>query len=391
MSWQICRFKHGDNGPRVGLKDLIDVEGSVTTAGSRLIASKAKPAETDADLVTTLKTNGAEIVAKTNLTEFAFGATGINPWFGTPVNERNPSLIPGGSSSGSAVGVQIGELDLAIGSDTGGSIRIPSACCGIFGLKTSLGRIPLSGVWPLAPSLDTVGPMARNAEDLELAMTLLESDFESIADSSIKIGVISQSGDVELSETVARLAQLGASSVDFVVDPGLYDAWEAGMKIMFYEALECNRQYLVESHRLDPAMMKRFETALQLDENDLHLAWERVEIFRNNLNDLFSSCDVLALPTLKVAIPTFKEAYNVALNSNTIPFNVVGLPAISVPVELTSGIRNYIEAKDGYAPFGVQRDGQTPMPISIQFVGTMNSEERLVGLAKSIDLAQSAI
>src|SRR5438128_560661 len=119
----------------------------------------------------------ARIVGKANLHELAFGATGVNVWFGTPENPLDASLIPGGSSSGSAVAVATGEADVAYGSDTGGSVRIPSACCGTTGLKTTWGRVPLDGVWPLAPSLDTVGPMARDIAGLVLAMQLLEPGF----------------------------------------------------------------------------------------------------------------------------------------------------------------------------------------------------------------------
>src|SRR6202044_1310543 len=102
------------------------------------------------------------IVGKANLNELALGASGVNEYFGTPVNPLDPGLVPGGSSSGSAVAVAGGEADLAYGSDTGGSVRVPAAFCGITGLKTTHGRIPLAGVWPLAPSMDTIGPMARD-------------------------------------------------------------------------------------------------------------------------------------------------------------------------------------------------------------------------------------
>src|SRR5439155_16989862 len=111
---------------------------------------------------------------KAKLHELAFRATGVNQWFGTSVNPLDPTLVPGGSSSGSAVAVATGEADVAYGSDTGGSVRIPSACCGTAGLKTTHGRIPLDGVWPLTPSFDTVGPMARDVAGLELGMQLLE-------------------------------------------------------------------------------------------------------------------------------------------------------------------------------------------------------------------------
>ena len=103
--------------------------------------------------------------------------TGVNPWYGTPVNPLDPRLVPGGSSSGSAVAVATGEADVAYGTDTGGSVRIPSACCGTAGLKTTWGRVPLDGVWPLSPSFDTVGPMARDVAGLVLGMELLEPGF----------------------------------------------------------------------------------------------------------------------------------------------------------------------------------------------------------------------
>src|SRR5207245_3006954 len=117
------------------------------------------------------------IVGKANLHELAFGATGVNPWFGTAANPLDPDRVPGGSSSGSAVAVATREADVAYGSDTGGSVRIPSACCGTAGLKTTHGRIPLEGVWPLALTPDTIGPMARDVAGPVVGMELLEPGF----------------------------------------------------------------------------------------------------------------------------------------------------------------------------------------------------------------------
>src|SRR5206468_1634351 len=156
------RLDSSGNGPRLAIKDLIDVEGVPTTAGSKAVADAAEPASKDAPLMAGARAAGVRIVGKANLHELAFGATGVNPWFGTAVNPLDPALVPGGSSSGSAVAVATDEADVAYGSDTGGSVRIPSACCGTAGLKTTHGRISLGGVWPLALSLDTVGPMARD-------------------------------------------------------------------------------------------------------------------------------------------------------------------------------------------------------------------------------------
>src|SRR5437016_2656449 len=177
MSTFITRLDGGGTGPRLAVKDLIDVAGVPTTAGSRAVADTARPAGADAPCMAGARAADARIVGKANLHELAFGATGVNPWFGTAANPLDPDRVPGGSSSGSAVAVATREADVAYGSDTGGSVRIPSACCGTAGLKTTHGRIPLEGVWPLALSLDTIGPMARDVAGLLLGMQLLEPGF----------------------------------------------------------------------------------------------------------------------------------------------------------------------------------------------------------------------
>ncbi|MBO0692517.1 MAG: amidase, partial [Acidimicrobiaceae bacterium] len=168
-------------GLRVAIKDLIDLAGLPTTAGSAAVTATAKPATADAACLAGIRAAEARgevvIVGKTGLHELAFGVTGINSWFGTPINPLDPARIPGGSSSGSAVAVATGEADVALGSDTGGSVRIPASCCGVAGLKTTFGRIPVAGVWPLAPSLDTVGPLARDVAGLRAGMALLDPAF----------------------------------------------------------------------------------------------------------------------------------------------------------------------------------------------------------------------
>ena len=152
------------------------MEGVPTTAGCRAVADLAQPA-TPTPPASPGAAAGARIVGRTNLHELALGVTGVNPWFGTPVNPLDPGRVPGGSSSGSAVAVATGEAEVAFGSDTGGSVRIPAACCGIAALKTTWGRVSVEGVWPLAPSFDTVGPMARDVRGLVTGMELLEPGF----------------------------------------------------------------------------------------------------------------------------------------------------------------------------------------------------------------------
>jgi hypothetical protein len=165
-------------GPRIAVKDNIDLAGVPTTAGCWALAVDALSASADAACLAGVRAAGAPIVGKTNLHELGSGGTGVNRYFGTPVNPFDPARIPGGSSSGNAVALAAGEADIAIGTDTAGSIRTPAACCGIVGLKTTWGLIALDGVWPLAPSLDTVGPMAADVAGVIAGMRLLDAGFE---------------------------------------------------------------------------------------------------------------------------------------------------------------------------------------------------------------------
>ena len=383
--WAIMYFGERGSGPRLGVKDLIDIEGAKTSAGSRLVLSTAQVAKKDALLLEGARRQGAQIVAKTNLNELAFGSTGINPWFGTPLNPLNPELVPGGSSSGSAVGVATDELDLSFGSDTGGSIRIPSACCGVFGLKTTQGRVPLDGVWPLSQSLDTVGPMAADSKRLEEAMALLEPGFSARKPDHSGIALIEGSGDSEILTAILGVLGLTEFEIDSVADPGLVQAREAGIRIMFKEALENNRALLIEAHRLDPAIVERFAQARSFTESDLAWAVGVRSEFRSRLDELLSSSRFLALPTLKVAVPSLGAGRFAPLNANTMPFNLAGLPAIAIPVALSVNLKRYLNLGDGFAPMGLRAGGAQPMPLSIQIVGREDTEDELIGLAQLLE------
>src|SRR5215469_16896298 len=165
---------------RLAVKDLIDLKGVVTTAGSEYFEKNGLPAAKDAACMAIARERGVLVVGKTNLDEFAVGVTGMNEYFGIPRNRmsRWRDLIPGGSSSGSAVAIQSGMADVAFGTDTAGSIRFPAACCGIAGLKTTYGLISLRGVFPLEPRhMDTVGPMGKDIDHVVEGMDLLENGF----------------------------------------------------------------------------------------------------------------------------------------------------------------------------------------------------------------------
>src|SRR5262245_46454240 len=153
------------DGVIVTLKDLFDVAGEVTRAGSKVLGEEGNPAAADAPVVRRVRVAGAVIVAKTNMTEFAFSGIGMNPHFGTPGNPADRARVPGGSSSGGAVAVADRMCDIAIGTDTGGSTRIPAALCGIVGFKPSKRRVPTEGCLPLSYTLDSIGPMARTVAD----------------------------------------------------------------------------------------------------------------------------------------------------------------------------------------------------------------------------------
>ncbi len=152
------------DGRIISIKDLFDVKGEPTLAGS-VIRKTAVPAKADAIVVQRLRAAGAIIIGKTHMTEFAFTAVGLNPHYGVPANAIDPSCVPGGSSSGAAISVAEGSSEIAIGSDTGGSVRIPAALNGLVGFKPTAKRIPLEGAFPLAPSLDSIGPLAKNVAD----------------------------------------------------------------------------------------------------------------------------------------------------------------------------------------------------------------------------------
>ena len=154
------------------------MKGVVTTAGSEIFSVTHKPAEKDAPCLAIARRRNVQIVGKTNMTEFAVSPSGMNEYFGTAVNPLKRSLIPGGSSSGNAVALASGMADVAFGTDTAGSIRVPAACCGIVGLKTTYGLVPIEGVYPVEPKhLDTVGPMGKDIAHTVQGMELLQEGF----------------------------------------------------------------------------------------------------------------------------------------------------------------------------------------------------------------------
>ena len=351
-------------------KDLFDVKGLPTTAGSSLLDKNI--AAEDAHAIRRLTRAGMILLGKTNTVQFAYGGVGINHDHGTPHNPWSPTHhVPGGSSSGSAVAVSAGMVPLALGSDTGGSVRIPASLCGITGLKTTVGRIGRGGVYPLSWSLDSVGPLARSVEDAALAYQFLQG-VDSQDENTW--GIVDQDVLAELKNGIRgmRLAyaesafwqdvhpdiykavrdscgafkEMGAtvSSIDFVEAEQARQLNSKGL-IIAAEAYALNRKWL-EAHfdQLDPIVAQRMikgktvETAEYLQNN---LAWRNL---RSKALTSLKDVDALLVPTTAIpALPTAEidadmETYtdrNLSYLRNTAIGNVLNLCGLSVPCGFT--------------------------------------------------------
>lgn len=326
-------------GPRLAVKDAIDLAGVPTTVGCAAIADRAEPATRDATCVQRARARGARIVGKANLHELCFGTTGVNRWYGTPVNPRHPDRVPGGSSSGSAVAVAADEADVAFGTDTGGSIRIPAASCGVVGLKTTWRRIPLEGVWPLAPSLDTVGPLARDVSGIVAGMQLLDPTFDPGTATAASTAV-----------TIGRLRVPGVRpDIDDAVDAALRDAelelvdvhlggWDAAgdalLMIIGAEAWASDR-HLVESTpepSIGGEVLQRLCLGGDVSPPQLARARDDQVAWQLELTEAFTRVELLVLPTLDDDPPLLEDAVTStrSLGRLTRPFNVAGTPALAL-------------------------------------------------------------
>jgi amidase len=368
-TWIIKETASGP-GLRVAVKDLIDVAGLPTTAACRAVADRATPAAADAACLAGLRAaisrGEASLAGKVNLHELAYGISGINTAFGTPVNPLDPGLVPGGSSSGSAVAVAAGEADVAYGTDTGGSIRIPAACCGVTGLKTTWGRIPLTGVWPLAPSMDTVGPLARDVAGVIAGMALLEPGFAVAGEAPVRAGRVAMPADPAIDHAIdTALASAGWDIVPVPL-PGLAEAMTAAMTVLDAEAWASDGA-LVEAYpgRIGGDVLRRLREASRTTPAALSAAHRAGGRWRAALAGLWQQVDLLALPTLLGFPPALGDASAMArIRGLTSPVNLAGLPALALPV-----------------PAG------GPLPASVQLIGPAGGEERLLAAGAVLERA----
>jgi amidase len=368
VSTFITRFSTAGTGVRLAVKDLVDMAGVPTTAGCRAVAERAEPAAADAACLAGARAAGARIVGRANLHELALGVTGINPWYGTPVNPLDPELVPGGSSSGCAVAVATDEADVAYGSDTGGSVRIPSACCGTAGLKTTWGRIPLDGVWPLSPSFDTIGPMARDVTGLITGMTLLEPAFvtgEAAAGDGRRIGRLRVDAHPAIDAAVdAALAATGWEVADVVLPE--WDGVTAHAGAMLVAEAWRSDGALLDAHPegVSADVAARLRLGALIDEAAMATARHAQERWQSRLAALFDEFEALATPTLTIFPPTLARGEDLLMARCTLPVSFAGVPALSVPVPAAGAL-----------------------PASLQLIGPWHAEPALLAAGLVIEAA----
>jgi amidase len=353
---------------RLAVKDVIDMKGEVTTAGCRAVADTASPASEDAPCLAGARRPGVQIVGRTNLHELALGVTGVNPWYGTPRNPLDAARIPGGSSSGSAVAVAQGAADVAFGTDTGGSVRIPAACCGVAGLKTTYGRIPLVGVWPLAPSFDTVGPLGPSVTALIDGMALLEPGFAIESIDRPTVARLRVPCDPLIDAAIDGALRATSWVVKEIEDLEWHAAGATCLTILLAEAWVSNRQLATERPEgIGVDTMERLLRGRDVDAPRVASAWEQAALCNQRLLRLFDAFEFLVTPTITIVPPVLARAADMTAPAArcTLPVNLAGVPALAVPVP-----------------------SQGPMPASLQLVGPMGSEEQL--LAAGLELEQMA-
>ncbi len=367
-------------GLPVSVKDLFDMEGEITLAGSVALRDAA-PAQADATVIASLRSAGAAVVGKTNMTEFAYSGVGLNPHFGTPGNPADPTRIPGGSSSGAAVSVAIGSCVAAIGSDTGGSVRIPAALCGLVGFKPTMRRVPTTGALPLAPSLDSIGPIARTVRDCLLMDSLIADQplvTHAVELAGLRLAIPEDIVLDDVDDTVAKaftaaLSKLSAAGVHVteIPLPMLAEAKDLYL-ISPYEAYPWHKELLkTRSNEYDPRVVKRILLGAEATEADRDRLKQARAQWQARLEKAINGYDAIVMPTVPIVAPkidtlnasetSFFEANRLLLRNPSV-INLLDGCSISLPIH---------------------RPGD--LPVGLMLACTAMSDARLLSIATVIE------
>jgi aspartyl-tRNA(Asn)/glutamyl-tRNA(Gln) amidotransferase subunit A len=315
----------------LGVKDLFDTAGLTTTYGSSIFRDHV-PAET-APAVARLEAAGYAVVGKTNLHEFAYGITSANPHFGAVINPIDRSRIPGGSSGGSAAAVAAGLCEVALGTDSAGSIRIPAACCGIVGFKPTHGLVPMEGCWPLAPSFDTGGPMTR---DVRAAARMIGALVPGFAAAEVEPGdVVVGVAWAERADPLVR-ARVGAAASVFPQRRALELPLlqEETYPVFMREAADVHRELFSEhAEEYGDNVRTKIERCLTVTDEEYEHALAARERYIEDFSTAAEGVDLVLAPTLESVAPRIAD--DLLLRERVIrltyPFNVVGWPALALP------------------------------------------------------------
>jgi aspartyl-tRNA(Asn)/glutamyl-tRNA(Gln) amidotransferase subunit A len=369
-------------GIPVSIKNLCDISGETTLAGSKALDDRP-PAAADAPVVARLRAAGAVIVGSTNMSEFAFSGVGFNPHYGTPGNPADRSRVPGGSSSGAAVSVGDGMAVAALGTDTGGSVRIPAAVCGIVGFKPTARRVPIDGVVPLATSLDSIGPLAHSVECCAIVDAIFAGEPvvvpESMPLAGLRLAVPMHFVMDDLHPGVAKaferalhaLASVGVR-VDHIDLPELKELPAINAKGGFAaaEAYAWHKELLARrGNQYDQLVASRIRRGAEMTAADyIELLGRRADVQRR-VSAITSNYDAVATPTCAIPAPTLEEVStpdgftrkNMLLLRNTSVGNFLDRCAISLPC---------------HAP------GE--LPVGFMLMGEAMADTRLLAMARSV-------
>lgn len=342
------------DGPAVGVKDLIDVAGMVTTAGGVILPDE--PATEDAPVIRRIREAGCSVAGKTNLHEFAYGVTNVNPHFGPAHNPYDLTRISGGSSGGSAVAVAALLCDWAIGSDTGGSIRIPSSLCGIVGFKPRYGSVDISGVIPLSKSLDTLGPMTNSVQAAAYAFSSMTG--EEVVDLRLhkldRPRLAIPAGWVQgLDAPTAHAWNLVSNGLPEIEFPDRERLHQAGLTILLYEAAEYHRRWATECpEKYGADVLRLIRRGFEVAEIDYEAALVERGRLEGAALEAMQDFDALLVPATAIVAPAIDAAHDVRepLSRFTRPFNTTRQPVVVLPAPVTG------------------------LPVGIQVAGRSNAE-----------------